>query len=354
MSQRLRELAGITVLHVIESYGAGTASAAAQYVRATPELTHHLVRRFRPDDDHAEEGESDLFASVAEMSPGTGRAVRSVRRRVLELRPDVVHAHSSFGGAFARLAVSRRGRRIVYTPHCFSMERADLSPAARRGYGLAERLLGLNTDVFAGCSEREVDLARVIAPARRHVWVPNLSDVTPADVAHLDVPRFDLVAAGRVTAQRDPEWFRAVVERVRELHGPVTAAWVGGGDADRIERLRSADITVTGWLPRSAALATMARSTVYVHTAVWDGAPMTVLEAQRLGRPIAARRSPALDAAPASYVGNDAAHLAAIVLEALERPEAAQANAAAWAAHFAGHTIERQRAALLEAYGRGQ
>lgn len=345
-------LSGTTVLHVIESYGAGTASAGAQYVRATPELTHHLVRRFRPDDDHAEDGESRLFASVAEMSPGVGRAVRSVRRRVLELQPDVVHAHSSFGGAFTRLAVARRGRRVVYTPHCFSMERADLGPAARRGYGLAERLLGLNTDVFAGCSEREVELARALAPRRRHVWVPNLSDVTAADVAHLDVPAYDLVAAGRLTAQRDPEWFRAVVERVRAQRGPVSAAWVGGGDPDQVERLRRADITVTGWLPRSEALATMARSAVYVHTAVWDGAPMTVLEAQRLGRPIAARRSPALTTAPAPYVGGDAAQLADVVLAALASPEVARANADAWGEHFAGHTVERQRAALLEAYGR--
>lgn len=345
-------LSGTTVLHVIESYGAGTASAAAQYVRATPELTHHLVRRFRPDDDHAEDGESDLFASVADVAPGVGAAIRSVRRRVLELRPDVIHAHSSFGGAFARLAVARRGRRIVYTPHCFSTERADLGAAARRGYGLAERMLGINTDVFAGCSEREVELARALAPRRHHVWVPNLSDVTAGDVAHLDVPGYDLVAAGRLTAQRDPDWFRAVVERVREQRGAVSAAWVGGGDADQVDRLRRDDITVTGWLPRSAALATMARSTVYMHTAVWDGAPMTVLEAQRLGRPIAARRSPALTTAPASYVGSDVARVAAVVLAALESPEAARANADAWAAHFAGHTVERQRAALLEAYGR--
>ena len=34
------------VLHVVESYGAGTVSAMVQYVRATPELEHHLVRRF--------------------------------------------------------------------------------------------------------------------------------------------------------------------------------------------------------------------------------------------------------------------------------------------------------------------
>lgn len=347
----MRKAPAGTVLHVIESYGAGTASAAAQYVRATPDLTHHLVRRLRDDDDHAEDGESELFASVADMAPGVVRAIRSVRRRVLELRPDVIHAHSSFGGAFARLAVARRGRRIVYTPHCFATERADLGRGGRAVYGVAERLLALNTDVFASCSEREVALARSLAPTRSHVWVPNLSDVDAEDVEHLDVRSFDLVAAGRLTAQRDPEWFRAVVQHVREQRGPVSAAWVGGGDADRVARLRADDIVVTGWLPRSVALATLARSAVYVHTAAWDGAPMTVLEAQRLGRPIAARRSPALATAPAAYVGEDAAGLAVVVVDALSGQERARANADAWSAHFVGHTRERQRAALLEAYG---
>src|SRR5690349_4228868 len=113
------------VLHVVESYGAGTVSAMVQYVRATPELEHHLVRRLRDDDDHADDGELAAFASVHEMAAGLAPAIRSVRGAVKAVRPDVVHGHSSFGGAFARLAGGRRPL-VVHTPHCYATERQDL------------------------------------------------------------------------------------------------------------------------------------------------------------------------------------------------------------------------------------
>ena len=71
-----------------------------------PDLEHHLVRRLRDDDDHADDGELAAFASVHEMAPGVAPAIRSVRRAVKAVRPDVVHGHSSFGGAFARLAAT--------------------------------------------------------------------------------------------------------------------------------------------------------------------------------------------------------------------------------------------------------
>lgn len=342
----------VRVLHVIESYGAGTASAAAQHARATPDLEHHLLRRLRPDEDHADDGEGRLYATVADLAPGTLGAIASVRRRVRYLRPHVIHAHSSYGGAFTRLAVTRRGRRIVYTPHCFAMERADVSPLLRRGFTATERLLGLNTDVFAACSQRETELAQALAPRRRSIWVPNVCEVTLAHVPPGAGERHDLVAAGRVTAQRDPAFFRSVVEEVRR-RGAATALWIGDGEAQEVARLRASGVTVTGWLPRSQALGLLAGAGVYVHTAAWDGAPMTILEAAALLRPVVARRSAALADVPDRLTGDSPPEVARLAVEVLGSERSAEANRSDWAAHLAGHTVEAQRRALLEAYGGG-
>jgi glycosyltransferase involved in cell wall biosynthesis len=342
----------LVVLHVVESYGAGTASALDQYVRATPDLEHHLVRRYRPDDDHADDGEQRRFATVGDLGPGVRPALASVRRRVADLRPDVVHGHSSFGGAFARLAAGSRGDRplVVHTPHCYATERRDVSAPARLAYAAVERVLGARTDVVAGCSEREVALARRFAPRARHRWVVNVTD--PVDVP-ADATRAGVVGVGRITAQRDPELFAAVVTRLRASStdlADLPATWVGGGDDDGIALLRSAGVEVTGWLPRSAALARLTTAALYVHTAQWDGAPMTLAEAYAAGAPIVARRTPAVTG-PLGWVADDADGLAERGRAVLSDPARAAACRAGWTVRFADHTVERQRADLLAAYG---
>lgn len=339
----------LRVLHVVESYGAGTATALDQYVRATPELEHHLIRRYRPDDDHADDGEQRRFASVSDLAPGLLPAVRSVRRRVRELGPDVVHGHSSFGGAFARLGTPRGGALRVYTPHCFATERRDISGVARVGYATAERVLGRRTDVVAGCSAREVQLARRFAPKARHLFVPNVSGVAARTSEPHNSPPV-LVTAGRVTAQRDPDLLLAVLAELRRLGVDVRARWVGGGDPASIARLEAAGVEVTGWVPRSDGLAQVAAADVYVHTAAWDGTPMTLVEAVSLGVPTVARRTPAVTE-PAAYTPADAAGLADAVRALLADHGAMRRNREAWSRHFADHTTAAQRAALLTAYG---
>jgi glycosyltransferase involved in cell wall biosynthesis len=347
----------VRVLHVVESYGAGTASAVLQYVRATPGLEHHLVRRLRHDGDHADDGELAHFASVTEMAAGTLAAIRSVRAAVAAVRPDVVHGHSSFGGAFARSAVRRRrgGPLLVHTPHCYATERQDLGRPARAAYAAAERVLALNTDVVAGCSPRETDLARRVAPKARHVFVPNVTDVVPRPAAAASAAPV-VTGMGRLTGQRDPLAFLEVVQELR--HGqrhrrrrPVTARWIGDGSAGLADRLEAGGVEVTGWLPRTAALRLMGESAAYVHTARWDGAPMTMIEAHALRLPQVALRSPAVADGPAGAVADHPEDLAALVDRLLEDEGERRANLVAWDGYFKACTPERQRAALLEAYG---
>lgn len=339
---------GLDVLHVVESYGAGTATAVRQYVESTPDVRHSLVRRLRNDRDHADDGELALFHEVREMRPGLLPAVRDVRRAVRELAPDVVHAHSSKAGVFVRVT-PRTGARVVYTPHCFASERQDLGRVARAAVLLVERALARRTDAFAACSPRELEIARRIGPRAEHVLVPNIApdDLPVVDGPEIDGPRRDVVTLGRIAAQRDPDF---LVGLASVLGRDVAVTWVGDGDQDAAERLRLAGAEVTGWLPRSRALEVLARARVYVHTALWDAAPMSVVEAHALGVPVVVRRTAATAGMPDAWVVGTVEEMAARVRRLLASDSTAAENRVAWDAFFAGHTRQEQGKQLHAAW----
>jgi len=345
-----------TVLHVVECYGGGVASALDQYVRATPGLEHHLLRRLR--DDFAEDGQSLAFASVTELPRSPVAARRAVRDRVRALRPDVVHAHSSFAGLYVRTALRRGTPRIVYTAHGFGFERRDVTPAHRAAFRLAERLLGLNTDHLAPCSERELELARSVAPRRPHTLLVNAVDAPAPGVRSDGVPAAPgdvptVVGMGRLGPSKGPEFFAAVVTELRSLMGEVQATWIGDGPDEHVEPLAAAGVRLTGWVPRSEGFRVLAGATAYVNTSAWESGPMALLEAQAHGVPSLARRLPTFARCPGDYLADTPVDLAERVAKVLASADEQDRNRAAWCDCFAGHTPAGQRAALHEAYGLG-
>ncbi|KQQ10645.1 glycosyltransferase [Rathayibacter sp. Leaf296] len=285
------------VVHIAESFGGGVAAAIRDYVRNLPEADHHLL--YCPRED-APLAPTDLtgFASVTALPNGLGGRIRAIRQHVADVAPDVVHAHSSFGGAYARVALrSTRFRPIVYTPHCYSFERRDLGPRARNIYWMIERVLSFNTAVYAGCSQREVRLSRWARSGASAQLLPNVPprDLPTRRPADTEGASLRLVAAGRFGPQKDPAFFADAVRAVRSEGHDVDAVWIGGGDEAHATALRDAGVRITGWLGRQDALSELRDADVYVHVARWEGFPIALLESNALGIPTVVRDIPAFE-----------------------------------------------------------
>lgn len=290
------------VLHVVEAFGGGVAAAVRDYVRALPECEHHLICRLRPEADTLEPEWVDEFTSMHRIDSGHVGATKLVRSLVATLKPDVVHAHSSYAGVWARAAlVGNKDVRCVYTPHAWAFDREDKSAAERRVYRMIEKVLGHRTDVLAGCSRAENQEAAQWGADVRTVYVPNVAPDTQEKIEQADVQDWAdnvpplVVGSGRLTLQKDPEWFAHTVAALRDAGHPVRALWIGGGDDEIQAHLEAQDIEVTGWMEPSGVLERLAQADLYVHTARWEGFPITVLEAARLGRPMAVRGIRAFD-----------------------------------------------------------
>ncbi|MCU1409603.1 MAG: hypothetical protein JWR04_310 [Rhodoglobus sp.] len=337
----------VVVLHVVESWGAGVRAAVIRYATATPEYEHHVLRgtgrsEFASDGEH-------VFASVLDLPSGAA-AARAIARAARELRPSIVHAHSSYAGLFVRMTLrSTPAQRIVYSPHCFAFERRDLARAVRAAVRGIELVLAGNTDTIAAVSRAE--LAAASRLGARAVYVPNVPSVgSPAAVTSTE----GVVAVGRIGAQKGPGFFRDVVELLRARQPAATATWVGDGDdTDARAELERSGIRVTGWLSSGAAQFTVAGAAAYVHTAEWEGFPIAILEAVELGVPVVAREVPTLAGAIATPGLKTAAQVAAAVEELLAGgPVARERNLSAWRELLAENSADGQASALRSLYGR--
>jgi glycosyltransferase involved in cell wall biosynthesis len=342
------DLTGLRVLHVVQKFSSGVGSAIAQYTRSLPEVEHHLLSG-TPVDAEGDLAEQADFRS-AHLMTGTSRAkLRRVREVVREVRPDVVHAHSSHGGVYARLGVARTAHPLVYTPHCYSFERRDVPAATRGAFWLAEALLAINTTAFAACAPREWQLSRW--PTRRapRYLVPNIAPTSVPERAGRGSGPPLVTGGGRLSVQKDPAFFLELVRRLRVQLPDLRAAWLGDGDPEQREALTAAGVEVTGWLPRGEALELLSAADLYVHSARWEGFPLMVAEAVAARVPTLVRRLPSFADVPADLTMGGADDVSA-ALGCLSDPAVARSNVSAWSAVLSRNTAASQRAALIDLY----
>jgi glycosyltransferase involved in cell wall biosynthesis len=334
----------------VQKFSSGVGSAIAQYTRSLPEAEHYLLSgtEVGAEGDLAEQAD---FAGTYRMIGSPAVKIRRIREVVRELSPDVIHAHSSHAGAYARLAVSRARHHLVYTPHCYAFERRDIPWPVRTAYRAVEGMLAVNTSAFAACAPRERDLSAWLFRRAPRIVVPNVAPpVEEPPVRHRGGPPL-LVGGGRLSPQKDPGFFLDAVRRLRSTHPDLRAMWLGDGEVADRRALEASAVEVTGWLPRGEAMNLLAGASLYLHSARWEGFPLMVAEAAAVQVPTLVRQVPSFaDIPPELTVGErDVAAAAAV----LDDPTAAKENVSGWSELLAGNTVADQRAALIAVYSPG-
>ena len=211
---------------------------------------------------------------------------------------DVLHGHSSKGGAYARLLTGLLRVRCLYTPHALVTLAPDLGRAARLIYGTVERLLAPLTDCILCCSSAERAHAVALGlGAPRCMVVPH--GIDPFDVAPLGVrgqialPPDRLLAGfiGRLEPQKAPD---LLIDAIGLLHGrgvPVHVAIAGDGQlrAALQQRLAAtgAQASVT-WLGAVDGRRLMTELDILVMPSRYEGFPYVLLEALHCGVPVVA------------------------------------------------------------------
>lgn len=292
-------MSGRRILHVTDCYSTGVGLAIDTLVALTPEHEHHLLHA--GELDPAGKG----YASAHPLPHGHLARVRAVRDTAERLVCDVVHAHSSRAGVYAR--ATRLPAEVVYQPHCYKMLDGSLAAPARAGVALVEGALARRADQVVVLTAQEESWARRLSRSTPRVLVPNSAplrgrvDRVPPEQGPR--PR-RVVMSGRVAPQKDPGYLAEVADRLHDLDPDVEVLWVGGVDDEGLaDRLGAAGVTITGWCGPEETAAYLRSGGVYLHSARYEGFPLSVLDAAWCGLPVVVRDIPAFEGTSLVRVG---------------------------------------------------
>lgn len=301
------------ILHITSCETGGVPRAMELVAAATPMHEHHVAW------PRELVGDGSIFDAEHQIARSKLRALSGVRRLIETVKPDLIHAHSSWGGLYARLGIHRVP--VVYQPHCFAFEGSVAPPLFRASARIAERMLAPRTSAFVALTPRERDLALSVARKGVVAIVPNVSTIDrfgPHEESSATSPVVSMI--GRISRQKAPSFFAEVSRLVASARPDVRFQWIGDGDEELSANLMDAGVDITGWLGDGDLRSRLLSTTIYLHVADYEGFPLSVLDAAAMEVPVVVRAIPAFE--ESGLVGRTTpSELAMLILELLDDPE---------------------------------
>lgn len=203
------------------------------------------------------------------------RAFCEIQHIAQEVKPDIIHLHSSKAGVLGRFAFNGKKIPLFYTPHGYSFLMEDCRKAKRIVFKTIEWICAKRSCTTISCSAGEhFESQKLTSHA---LCVDN--GVNREELQHiLSVTEkiehpFTVFTLGRICGQKNPEMFNRVAREMPD----VRFVWIGDGDSRQV--LTAPNIEVTGWIDRPAAIQKAVSADVFFLPSRWEGLPISLLEA---------------------------------------------------------------------------
>ncbi len=291
-------------------------------------------------------------------------AARRFRRTV---QPDVMHAHGSKGGVYARIpALAESGRNYItgYTPHGGSFNYKPGS-AEHRVYMGIERMLERATDMFLFESQYIADRFEAYVghkPRTDHRVVLNgVSDAEFEPIDHSGA-EFDLVYLGELRTAKGVDTLIDALGLLRDRHGKQPRMLIVGSGPEEAQLKQYAAergvLAQSVFAPPGPIRKALARARIMVVPSRAESLPYVILEAAAARQPLVSTNVGGIGEiyGPAHahrlFAPNDSTILARAINDALDmEPDQLIAEAADLAAHVRQHfTLNAMIDGVLAAY----
>jgi glycosyltransferase involved in cell wall biosynthesis len=230
------------------------------------------------------------------------RAYRRLLRLLRDLRPDIMHSHSSKAGILARKAAAKvGGMKIVHTVHGLPYHRY-LSPWRNKLYIALEKRAARRSDAIISVADAMTRQALAAGVGRPEQYttiysgmeVESYLDASGAqafgDSLGLDDDALLVTQVSRIAELKGHQYILDAAEQITDPR--VRFCFVGDGRwrdriASEVNRRGLADrFTLTGLVPPEQIPSVMAASGIVVHCSLREGLARTVPQAMLAGRAV--------------------------------------------------------------------
>jgi glycosyltransferase involved in cell wall biosynthesis len=286
------------IVHIVESFAGGVYDFLVDLTNGLPEFNHiiiHGLRNNTPKNFKQDfpKGTNFFLWKNAEREVKPLKDLLALKELIKLLQSinniDVIHLHSSKAGFLGRVAAKILGlqNKVIYTSHGVSFLRKDISLLKRKQFEIFEKIASkLGGNVIA-CSKSEAEEFRKRGIQADFIF--NGIDLNKCNVKKSNVKKgklqrepFIIGTIGRITYQKNHYLFNEIAKFFEKEN--IKFIWIGDGELK--ETLTAKNIIITGWVPRKKVLKLLNRIDIYLSTSLWEGLPLSVLQAMCLKKPL--------------------------------------------------------------------
>lgn len=206
------------------------------------------------------------------------KAFFEIKKIYKEVDPDIVHLHSSKAGILGRFSINGSKVKMFYTPHGYAFLKKDDSVFKRYIYKFIEWIAAQKTCTIIACSKGEyeatLELTKNSTYINNGINIDEFNGLECQNYSKDEVLK--ICTVGRICYQKNPELFN----KIAEAFPNILFTWVGDGEMK--DKLTSPNIKITGWVDRKTALEFLNMSNVFLLPSLWEGLPISLLEAMYL------------------------------------------------------------------------
>lgn len=210
----------------------------------------------------------------------------ALKKLLTDIKPDVIHVHSSKAGFLGRLAVvfMKKKPKVFYTAHGFSFLRTDIPSIKRKFYfGLEKFVAKLSNSTIVACGDTELEYASKLNKSVLVRNGVNIKKVLRYYQEQSALNSLTIGIIGRISFPRNPSLFNRIAQEFNDIK----FLWIGGGELE--SEITAPNIEVTGWFNNKAdGYSHLNDVDIYLQTSLWEGLPIAVLEAMAFKKPIVA------------------------------------------------------------------
>ena len=270
------------ILYIVEAMGGGVftyiVDLANELVDSYDMYIAYAVRKQTPEnyeeyfDKRIHLIEVKNFIRTINLSKDI-TAFFEIKKIATQVKPDVIHLHSSKAGAIGRM-VFNGNIPMFYTPHGYSFLMENYKPMKRKMFKLIEWFCAKRSCTTISCSMGEHQ--ETLKLTQRATYVNNGINISElqkiVEQTEKVIHPFTVYTLGRICHQKNPMLFN----RIAELLPDIRFVWIGDGELR--EELTSNNIEVTGWADRTIAIKYALNADVFLLTSRWEGLPISLLE----------------------------------------------------------------------------